>query len=338
MPFDLAGPMSRGKEVIGLDLRSARGQEVARRLAKDADILIEGFRPGVMERLGLGPDVLLADNPRLVYGRLTGWGQTGAYAKRAGHDINYLAISGALNVCGTDQPIPPPGLLGDLANGSYLMIMGLMMALYERQRTGRGQIVDAAIADGASYMLAPMFGELEVGMWDGNPDKALLMGKAPFYSTYRCADEKWFSVGSMEPKFYAAMLDILGLDDVDRSPRAQMDTSKWPALRERVAAAFRTRPQHEWTALFGEVDSCGAPVLETAELADDPHVKDRGTVRVDDKGVLSAAPAPRLSNHEDLVRRLNPRKARPVADVLAEAGFSRAEIDALVAEKVTWQP
>ncbi len=336
LPFDPAAAMSRGKTAIGLDLRSPEGQEVARKLSKSADIFVEGFRPGVMERLGLGPEALMADNPGLIYARLTGWGQTGPYAKRAGHDINYLAISGALNMIGEDKPAAPPGLLGDLANGSYLMMMGVLMALVERQRTGQGQVVDAAIVDGASYMLGPMFGELELGLWDGNPDHAMLGMKAPFYGVYRCADEKWFSVGAIEQKFYAAMLSILGLDDVDPSAEAQMDRSQWPALRERIATAFRTRPQHEWTELFGAVDSCGAPVLTTNELAADPHNAGRQTITADDRGVLTAAPAPRLSAHPDLVTAINPRGNRPADAVLTDAGFSEQEIKDLTAKKIVW--
>jgi alpha-methylacyl-CoA racemase len=336
MPFDPAVAMSRGKDAIGLDLRSPDGQETARRLAQSVDILVEGFRPGVMERLGLGPDALLAANPGLVYARLTGWGQTGPYATRAGHDINYLAISGALGVTGEDKPTAPPGLLGDLANGSYTMMIGVLMALVERQRTGKGQVVDAAIVDGASYMLGAMFGELELGLWDGDPAHSLLGGKAPFYGVYACADEKWFSVGAIEQKFYAAMLAILGLDDVDASAQAQMDRAHWPALRERVAAAFRSKPQAEWTPLFAAIDSCGAPVLTVDELAADPHNAARATVTVDDKGVLTAAPAPRLSGHPDLVTAINPRTARPAREILAEAGFDMAEIDGLIADKVVW--
>lgn len=336
MPFDPAAAMSRGKNAIGLDLRSPDGQAVARRLAKSADIFVEGFRPGVMERLGLGPEVLTADNPGLVYARLTGWGQTGPYAKRAGHDINYLAISGALAVTGEEKPTAPPGLLGDLANGSYTMMIGVLLALVERQRTGRGQVVDAAIVDGASYMLGPMFGELELGLWDGDPDHAMLGGKAPFYGVYRCADGKWFSLGAIEQKFYAASLAILGLDDVDPSAEAQMDRTQWPALREKVAAAFLTRPQQEWTELFGAVDSCGAPVLLAGELAADPHNAARGTVTADPRGVLTAAPAPRLSSHPDLVTALNRRSNRPAGEILAEAGFAAAEIEELTAKGAVW--
>jgi alpha-methylacyl-CoA racemase len=336
MPFDPAAAMSRGKDVIGLDLRSEGGQEVARRLAKSADILVEGFRPGVMERLGLGPDIMLAINPRLIYARLTGWGQTGPYAKRVGHDINYLAISGALGVIGEERPVAPPALLGDLANGSYNLMIGVLLALYERERSGCGQVVDAAIVDGASYMLGPMFGELELGLWDGDLSHSMLGGTAPFYGVYPCADDRWFSVGAIEQKFYAEMLRILGLDDVDRAASAQLDRRSWPALRERIAAIFRTRTQAEWAEAFDPFEACGAPVLALDELAGNPHLAARGNVRADDAGTLTAAPAPRLSSHPDLVSDIAPRRARPARDLLADAGFGADEVDALVARKIVW--
>jgi alpha-methylacyl-CoA racemase len=326
--------MSRGKTSIGLDLRRPEGQAVARRLAGSADILVEGFRPGVMERLGLGPDTLMADNPQLIYGRLTGWGQDGPYARRAGHDINYLAISGALNVIGEDKPTAPPGLLGDLANGSYTLVIGLLLALVERARTGRGQVIDAAIVDGAAYMLGPMFGELELGLWDGEPAHSLLGGKAPFYGVYACADGKWFSVGAIEQKFYAAMLAILGLDDVDSTAEAQMDRTQWPQLRERIAAAFRTRRQAEWEARFAEVDSCGAPVLTLEELAVDPHIAARSSVTADAAGVLTAAPAPRLSAHPELTTEITARRSEDAKTVLAAAGFSGPEIEGLIEQGI----
>jgi alpha-methylacyl-CoA racemase len=258
MPFDPSAAMSRGKDSIGVDLRSPDGARTVQRLAMSADVLVEGFRPGVMERRGLGPVELLAANPRLIYARLTGWGQTGPYAKRAGHDINYLAISGALGLHGEGRPIPPPGLLGDLANGSYTMVIGVLLALYERQTTGLGQVIDAAIVDGAAYMLTAMFGERALGFWDGDPEHHMLLGSAPFYGSYACADGRWFSVGAIEQKFYASMLHVLELEDVDSSADAQMDNAHWPELRARVAAAFLTRTQAEWTTLFENAEACGA--------------------------------------------------------------------------------
>jgi alpha-methylacyl-CoA racemase len=337
MAFDPAVAMSRGKDVIGLDLRSASGQEVARRLATSADVLVEGFRPGVMERLGLGPEPLMANNPRLIYARLTGWGQSGPYAQRAGHDINYLAISGALGVSGEDRPTAPPALLGDLASGSYPLVIGVLLALVERGRSGLGQVVDAAIVDGAAYMLGPMFGELELGLWDGDPGHSMLIGAAPFYGVYRCADGRWFSVGAIEPKFYAEMLAVLGLADVDPAPSAQLDRSHWPALRERIAAVFATQPQTHWTERFAAVDACGAPVLEIDELAADPHLAERVAVTGDD-GILTAAPAPRLSAHPQIQADIARRRTRSAPEVLEEAGFSPAEVEALAAARVIWSP
>jgi alpha-methylacyl-CoA racemase len=335
LPFDPAAAMSRGKESIGLDLRAAAGQELARRLARAADVLVEGFRPGVMERLGLGPEALLDANPGLIYARLTGWGQTGPYAKRVGHDINYLAISGALGRIGEDRPVAPPAFLGDLANGSYPLVIGILLALVERQRTKRGQVVDAAIVDGAAYMLGPMFGEIELGLWDGEVRHSMLGGAAPFYGVYECADGRWFSVGSIEPKFYAALLDILGLGDVDRSPAAQLDVASWPALRERIAAIFRTRSQAEWTELFAPHEVCAEAVLDLDELADHPHLAGRNLIHQDGKR-RDVAPAPRLSGHADLVAELNPRLTRGAGDILAGAGLDPAEIDALIAQNVVW--
>jgi alpha-methylacyl-CoA racemase len=338
LPFDPAIAMSRGKDVIGLDLRSPGGQEVARRLAKDVDVLVEGFRPGVMERLGLGPDVLLEANPGLVYARLTGWGQTGPYAKKVGHDINYLAISGTLGQIGHDRPTAPPAFLGDLANGSYTLVIGVLLALFERQRTGQGQVVDAAIVDGAAYMLGGMFGELELGLWDGDLKHSMLGGTAPFYGVYQCADGRWFSVGSIEPKFYAALLDILGLEDVDRSFTAQLDSTLWPALRERIAAIFMTKSMAEWTEIFAPHEVCAEPVLAINELPDHPHLAARGAIRAEAKGTRSAAPSPRLSGHPDLVTDLNPRSKRAAGEVLAEAGFGADEIAALIEQNIIWSP
>ncbi|HEY1561628.1 MAG TPA: CaiB/BaiF CoA-transferase family protein [Caulobacteraceae bacterium] len=336
LPFDPGVAMSRGKIAIGLDLRRPEGQSVARRLAKSSDVLVEGFRPGVMERLGLGPEIMKADNPRLIYARLTGWGQNGPYARRAGHDINYLAISGALNAIGEDKPTAPPGLLGDLASGSYPLVIGILLALFERTRTGLGQVIDAAIVDGAAYLLAPMFGELELGLWDGDPRHSLLRGAAPFYGVYRCADGRWFSVGAIEQKFYAAMLAILGLDDVDPCLEAQMDRRRWPHLRERVAAAFLTLPQPDWTARFAATDSCGAPVLTTEELAADPHVAERRSVTASQTGALTAAPAPRLSAHPELTSAIRVRGSQDARTVLAEAGFSDEEIIQLTDQEIVW--
>lgn len=338
MPFDPAVTMSRGKDVIGLDLRSCDGQMVARRLAMQCDVLVEGFRPGVMERLGLGPAPLIAANPRLIYARLTGWGQTGPYATKAGHDINYLAISGALAQIGVHKPTAPPAFLGDLANGSYTMMIGVLLALFERERTGRGQIIDAAIVDGAAYMLGAMFGEMELGLWDGDIRHSILAGDAPFYGTYKCSDDRWFTVGAIEPKFYAKLLELLGLDDVDRSPRAQFDVSRWPDLRERIAAIFAAEPRASWTERFAPHEVCAEPVLELDEIEEHPHLAERGTFQRGPGKIRSVAPAPRLSEHADLVNKLNPRASRPLRDILEPAGFAPEDIDALLSGGAIWDP
>jgi alpha-methylacyl-CoA racemase len=333
LPFDPAIAMSRGKDVIGLDLRAERGQALARRLAQGADVLVEGFRPGVMERLGLGPDVLHDANPALIYARLTGWGQTGPYAKKVGHDINYLAISGMLGQIGHDRPTAPPAFLGDLANGAYTLVIGILLALVERQRTGKGQVVDAAIVDGAAYMLGGMF-----GLSEGDLKQSMLGGTAPFYGVYQCADGRWFSVGAIEPKFYARLLDVLGLDDVDRSLSAQHDQAKWPALRERIAAIFRTRTMAEWTEIFAPHEVCAEPVLDLDELAGHPHLAARLSLRAGENGARSAAPSPRLSEHPELVTELNPRRRRAARDILGEAGLDPGEVDALLKQKIVWSP
>lgn len=295
--FDPSEGMKRGKTGRDIDLKDPEGVAEIRRLVAGADVFLESARPGVMERLGLGPEVLMADNPRLVYARVTGWGQDGPYAQRAGHDLNYLAVSGALGVSGLERPVVPPALFGDIGNGSYLAAFGVVAALLDRAQTGKGQIVDAAICDGAAFAMAGIFCEMKSGMFGGSLGTHALSGDAPFYRTYRCADGKWFSVGAIEPKFYAALLDILGLDDVDRSPRGQWRQEDWPGLRGRLDALFASRTRDEWTAIFAEVDACTAPVLDVDELAADPHIRARGTVFRDKDGSLHAAPAPRFSTY-----------------------------------------
>lgn len=299
--FDPFESMQRGKTVIEADLKSTAGLERARALACEADVLLESARPGVMERLGLGPAVLTAANPRLVYARLTGWGQAGPYAGKAGHDLNYLAISGALGVSGQTAPTAPPALFGDIGNGSYLAAFGIVTALLDRTRTGRGQVVDAAICDGATYSMAGLFGEMKNGLFPGTLGTHVLSGHAPFYRSYRCADGRWFSVGAIENKFYVAFLEAMGLGDVDNSPRSQWSQKKWPGLRDRLDATFLSRPRDDWTAHFADIDACVAPVLEIAELVDDPHVAARRTVARTADGGLRAAPSPRFSGYPDLV-------------------------------------
>ncbi|GAA0622484.1 CaiB/BaiF CoA-transferase family protein [Sporichthya brevicatena] len=326
-PFDPSAHLSRGKRSAVVDLRSPRGAEVIGRLADRSDVLLESNRPGTMERRGLGPDVLCARNPRLIYARLTGWGQDGPYADRAGHDINYLAISGALGVIGEDRPVPPLAMLGDLAAGSVLTAFGIVTALLERAATGHGQVVDAAITDGAALLSSAWLAELNAGVWAGR-GRHLLSGVAPFYGVYACSDGGWFAVGAIEEKFYAQFLDVLGLADVDRS--TQLNPRTWPALRARVAGAFAGRPRPHWETVFAGVDGCGTPVLDLDELPDDPHLAARGTV-VRDGDRISAAPAPRLSRTP--ARPGSPAvRGADTAAALTDAGYTEAEIAALVAD------
>lgn len=326
--FDPAKFLSRGKRSTVVDLRAPGGSEVIARLADHADVFLESNRPGTMERRGLGPDVLCARNPRLVYTRLTGWGQDGPYSRRAGHDINYTAVSGTLGVIGSDAPTPPLALVGDLAGGSLMAALGIMLALFERSTTGRGQVIDAAIADGSALLNTTQLAEFNAGVWAGR-GKHLLAGAAPFYGVYVCSDDKYFAVGAIEPKFYAQLLGALGIDDVDASH--QMDPSCWKDLRGRIAEVFRNKPRAHWTEAFADVDGCGSPVLDLDELADDPHLRARATV-VDIDGQLSAGPAPRLSRTPGRLRPPPTARGVDTEAVLQEAGFTPQDVARLVAD------
>ena len=319
--------VARNKSSIVIDLRHPDGPELIARMAEQADVLLEGNRPGVMERRGVGPDALLARNPRLIYTRLTGWGQDGSYADRAGHDINYLAISGALGATGTSSPVAPPGLLGDLASGSLLAAFGTIMALYDRERTGRGQVVDAAIVDGAALLMSIALGELNSGLWDGECGTHLLSGNAPFYGVYECADGRWISVGAIEPQFYGALLSALSLDGID--PKRQWDRARWGHLREDIASRFVAKPRDEWVTHFSTFDACVTPVLGINELHRDEHLAARGTVTHKD-GRLAAASAPRLSGHPLPIALQEPRHD-PV-DILGSFGVEAAEVATLVGD------
>ncbi|WP_433359823.1 CaiB/BaiF CoA transferase family protein [Streptosporangium sp. CA-115845] len=329
-PFDPSTFFARGKRSAVVDLRAPRGSEVIARLADHADVLLESNRPGTMERHGLGPDVLCARNPRLVYTRLTGWGQDGPYRDRAGHDINYIGVSGALGVIGAPDgaPVPPLALVGDIAGGSMFAALGIMLALFARAATGRGQVVDTAIVDGSALLNTPQLGEWNAGMWNGR-GQHILAGAAPFYGVYPCADGGYFTVGAIEPKFYARFLDVLGLDDVARD--RQLDLSTWAGLRARVAEAFRSRPRAHWTEVFADIDGCGTPMLDLDELATDPHLRERGTVVLDEHG-LAAAPAPRLSRSPGSRGAPPAGRGADTRAVLLDAGFAPDEVHELAAE------
>jgi alpha-methylacyl-CoA racemase len=283
----------RGRRSIAADLKSPAGRETVLRLVERADVLLEGLRPGVTERLGVGPDDCAARNPRLVYARMTGWGQDGPMAPRAGHDINYISVTGALHAIGpAERPAAPLNLVGDFGGGSMLLVVGVLAALWERERSGQGQVVDAAMVDGSSLLVQMIWSFLGQGGWRDEREANLLDGGAPFYRTYACADGGWVAVGALEPQFYAELLRGLGLDGADLP--AQMDRSGWPTLRARFAAEFARKPRDEWAAVFADMDACVTPVLSFAEVPYHPHIRARGTV-IDVNGAPQAAPAPRFS-------------------------------------------
>ena len=287
-------PVNRGRRSIALDLKQAADLDIALALVARADALLEGFRPGVMERLGLGPEPCLAQNPRLVYGRMTGWGQTGPLAQAAGHDINYIALSGALHAMSREgqPPSPPLNLIGDYGGGAMLLAVGVLAALLESSRSGRGQVVDAAMTDGSAGLMSLFHGLQAAGNWRAEPGTNMLDGGAHFYNSYACADGKFISIGSIEPQFYADLLRRCQVDDP--AFNAQMDAGQWPALKLKLADMFKTRTRDEWCELLEGSDACFAPVLDTREAAEHPHNQARQTfIKLD--GITQAAPAPRFS-------------------------------------------
>jgi alpha-methylacyl-CoA racemase len=320
---DAADQFVRGKDQLTIDLRAPGGAELIARLTDTADVFLESYRPGTMERRGLGPAELMERNPRLVYTRLTGWGQDGPYAPRAGHDINYVAVGGPLGAVGFDTPVPAMNLLGDFASGSFPAVLGTVLALLARERTGRGQVVDAGMVDGAAYLLFAQFCELGRGEWQGR-GTGMLSGVAPFYGVYRCADGQWMSVGAIERKFYTQLLDGLGLgrELLDR----QHDRAHWPAARAAIAEVFATRPRDHWAAVFAGTDACAYPVLELAETASDAHVTARGSVQMDDEGRPNVRPAPRLSETPGIAG--EPRRIDRAAqcDLLTSRGIAAGDI------------
>ncbi len=285
----------RGRHRLPLDLRADEGRERAQEACDAADVLIEGFRPGVMERLGLGPDALLARNPRLVYGRMTGWGQEGPLAQTAGHDITYIAVTGALAAItdGRGAPVPPLNLVGDFGGGSLYLAFGIAAALVERGRSGRGQVVDAAIVDGAASLLAMFAGAQGSGPLSLDPRRNMLGGAAPFYRCYECADGRHVAVGALEPQFHAELLERMG-EPAEADAAARFDPRSWPARTEAMAALFRTRSRDDWCALLEGTDACVAPVLTYAESLEHPHMAARG-VHPEVDGLRQPGPAPRLS-------------------------------------------
>lgn len=291
---DTRDQLLRNRRSVAADLKTSQGRDLVLRLAERADILIEGFRPGVAERLGVGPQDCVTRNPRLVYGRITGWGQDGPLSARAGHDINYISLTGALHAVGhsDSRPVPPLNLVGDYGGGSMLLVVGVLAALWERDRSGRGQVVDAAMVDGASLLMQMTWALRGVSSWTDARGANQLDSGAPFYDTYECADGRYVAVGALEPQFYSALLAGLGLAEVDLPDRS--DRGNWPELRTRFAAVFKSRDRDEWAATFEATDACVTPVLSLEEVADHPHMAQRQALITVD-GVLQAAPAPRFS-------------------------------------------
>ncbi|HKH88537.1 MAG TPA: CaiB/BaiF CoA-transferase family protein, partial [Acidimicrobiales bacterium] len=289
--------LQRGKRSIGVDLKHPAGVELVLCLAERADALVEGFRPGVTERLGLGPDVCLARNPRLVYGRMTGWGQEGPLADRAGHDIDYIAIGGALEPIGRagERPVPPLNLIGDFGGGGMLLAVGVTAALWSAARSGEGDVIDVAMVDGSALLMTMTWAFRQLGVWHDERGTNLLDTGAPFYDTYECADGRIVAVGALEPQFYAQLLEVMGLDAADLPP--QMDRAQWPESKRRYAEIFRTKTRDEWASLAEGTDACLAPVLSMGEAAVHPHNAARQTfVEVD--GVLQPGPAPRFRSRQ----------------------------------------
>ena len=317
----------RGRKSVALDLKRPEAREACLRLIVSADALYEGFRPGVMERLGLGPDVALARNPRLVYGRMTGWGQDGPLAQAAGHDINYIAITGALHAIGVkDRPVPPLNLVGDFGGGAMYLALGLLAGLLHARATGEGQIVDAAMSDGAASLMAAFYGHMAGGRWNDTRESNGVDGGAPYYGVYRCSDGRFVALGSIEKQFFAELLDRLGITDFPRD--RQRDPAYWPALRTRLEAVFLTRTQAEWMALMEGSDACFAGVLSLADAPSHPHHIARGTfVTVD--GVLQPAPAPRFSRTPGAIQETDPAIGAHNRTGLMDWGFSEGEVEGL---------
>ncbi len=320
---------ARGRRSVALDLKSPAAVEACLKLMETADAVFEGFRPGVMERLGLGPDVALARNPKLVFGRMTGWGQFGPYAKAAGHDINYIAVTGALHAIGTaDKPAPPLNLVGDFGGGALYLAFGLLAGVIHARASGEGQVIDCAMSDGVASLMAMFYGFKASGAWSESRRSNLLDGGAHFYDTYRCADGGWIALGSIEPQFYALLLEKTGIDDP--AFKAQMDRGQWPALREKLTEVIAGKTRDEWCEIMDATDVCFAPVLDLGEAPKHPHNAARQTF-VEVAGVTQPAPAPRFSATPGAIAGPPPAIGAHNAAALGDWGFSAGEIGALEA-------
>lgn len=317
--------VNRGRRSIKVDLKNPRGAEVVLDLVERADVLIEGFRPGVTERLGIGPEVCMARNPRLIYGRMTGYGQDGPDAMTAGHDLNYLAANGVLSLIGRrgQPPTPPLNLVGDLGGGGMVLALGVLAAVVERASSGAGQIIDAAMVDGSAVLATSFFGWAQSGEWATERGTNMIDSGAPYYDTYETADGRWLSVASVEPRFYAALLDLLELDA--QSLPVQDDRASWPEMKELFASVIKTRTRDEWSARVDGLEVCVAPVLGVDEIEKDPHLAERQTF-VRFEGVLQPAPAPRFSRTGASLSRRPPSPGEHTEEALADWGCASTDI------------
>lgn len=325
-PADVLG---RGRKSIGIDLKSEEGREVVLDMVEKADVIFEGFRPGVAERLGVGPDECLARNPKIVYGRMTGWGQEGPYSHASGHDINYISLAGALEPMGRqgEGPVPPLNLVGDFGGGGMFLAFGIVCALLEAKQSGEGQVVDAAMVDGASTLMGFFHGFRAMGIWNDERGTNMLDSGAHYYDVYETSDNKYISLGSIEPQFYAELLEKLGLSD-DAGFLDQNNRNIWPELKERIAGIFAGRTRDEWDEVFAGSDVCYAPVLSMAEAPDHPHAKARDAF-VEIGGVIQPAPAPRFSRTKPVAEAPPAHAGQHTDDVLASLGVDADRIAAL---------
>ncbi len=320
---------ARGRRSVALDLKTPQAVEACLTLMQRADAAFEGFRPGVMERLGLGPDVALKRNPKLVYGRMTGWGQFGPLAQAAGHDINYIALTGALAAIGPgDKPIPPLNLVGDFGGGALYLAFGLLAGVIHARATGQGQVIDCAMTDGSASLMSMFYGMSASGLWREGRGANLLDGGAPFYDVYQCKDDQWISLGSIEPQFYALLLEKAGLDDPQF--KQQMNRDDWPELKAKLAAVIKTKTREAWTRLMEGSDVCFAPVMGLKEAASHPHNAARETFVTLD-GVVQPAPAPRFSATPGAIQAPPPAIGADNQAALADWGFEPSAIEALQA-------
>jgi alpha-methylacyl-CoA racemase len=321
-------PVNRGRRSLALDLKHPDSAALVLDLIKSADALIEGFRPGVMERLGLGPDICMQHNPGLVYGRMTGWGQYGPLSKAAGHDLNYIALTGVLHSLAVDNkpPSPPLNLIGDYGGGGMLLAVGVLAALLETSRSGKGQVIDAAMTDGSASLMSLFYGLKAAGAWGDTPGSNMLDGGAHFYGCYRCADDKYISIGPLEPQFYAELLQRCEISDPDFLPQHKTDT--WPQLKARLEILFAGKTREQWCTLLEGTDVCFAPVLDLDEAPAHPHNRARDTF-IEHNGVVQPAPAPRFSRTASAISTAPPASGANTREILQQLGYNDATIHAL---------